>query len=625
MAASAGFQSRRRARRGSLERPVNGRMYRGTWLLVGLPLLVAAFSVTQPEPLPAPPLPATFDAASAQLLAEDLVEQTGERSPGDLGPVNWIDEKFRLYGFRSEREQFRAEIPGLGKRTLTNVVVRVPGRSPRVIVVLAHRDGIGFGGGLVDNASGTAALVELARAYAQPATAGAPTGRVRPAHTLLFVSTDGGAYGAVGAAHLAEDPAYRDKIAAVVALDSLGGSARPELAIDSDRPITASPVLVRTAAERVLEETGEPPIRESVIQQLRSLAFPYSLSEQAPFVSRGVAAVTLTTAGKARSDPTLDSSESLSGERLGQLGGAAQQLLLSLDQGIEPGPSTTGYLYLGSRILRGWAIQLVLAAMTLPFLAASVDLFARTRRRRIPLAPALRALRTRLAFWLSVGAAFALLDLLGAWPEGSGRPLAPEVETGRTWPVLALAILGLVSFAAWGLARYRLVPRRPATDEEELAGHTAALLGLGLLTLLVVVTNAYGLIFLLPALHAWLWLPQLRDRRPLVRGLVLAAGFAGPLLLVLSFATSLDLGFDAPWYLLALVTVGYVPAMPALLLLVMASCAAQLTALAAGRYAPYPDAAERGPRGPFRELVRRTVLVSRSRRTAAHDDAAAGG
>ena len=39
MAASAGFQSRRRARRGSLERPINGRMYRGTWLLVGLPLL----------------------------------------------------------------------------------------------------------------------------------------------------------------------------------------------------------------------------------------------------------------------------------------------------------------------------------------------------------------------------------------------------------------------------------------------------------------------------------------------------------------------------------------------------------------------------------------------------------
>jgi hypothetical protein len=65
--------------------------------------------------------------------------------------------------------------------------------------------------------------------------------------------------------------------------------------------------------------------------------------------------------------------------------------------------------------------------------------------------------------------------------------------------------------------------------------------------------------------------------------------------------------------------------MPALLLLVMAACAAQLTALAAGRYAPYPDAAERGPRGPFREVVRQTVLLVRSRRTAEQDDRAAVG
>ncbi|MGZ8701407.1 MAG: hypothetical protein ACXWZY_03835, partial [Gaiellaceae bacterium] len=51
---------RRRARPGSLQRPVNGRLYRGTWLLVGLPLLVAAFSVARPTPLPRAVLPA-FD------------------------------------------------------------------------------------------------------------------------------------------------------------------------------------------------------------------------------------------------------------------------------------------------------------------------------------------------------------------------------------------------------------------------------------------------------------------------------------------------------------------------------------------------------------------------------------
>jgi CheY-like chemotaxis protein len=36
---------RRRPRPGSLERPINGRLYRGTWLFVGLPLLVLAFGI----------------------------------------------------------------------------------------------------------------------------------------------------------------------------------------------------------------------------------------------------------------------------------------------------------------------------------------------------------------------------------------------------------------------------------------------------------------------------------------------------------------------------------------------------------------------------------------------------
>ncbi len=598
-------------------------MYRGTWLLVGLPLLVAAFSVARPEPLPPPTLPATFDAEAARLLADDLVAQYPRRSPGELGPVNWIEEKFRLYGFRAERQRFDASIPGLGRRTLTNVVVRAPGRSPRVLVVLAHRDGAGVGQSANDNASGTAALVELARAYAQPTGAGTPPGRVRPAHTILFVSTDGGAFGAVGAAPMAANGAYRDRVAAVIVLDSVAGSAPPRLVIDADRPLTASPVLVRTAAERVLEETGEPPARPRAIEQILELAFPFSLFEQAPFVSRGVSAVTLTTAPDRWVDPYDDTRAGLQTERLGELGRAAQQLLLSLDAGVEPGTPTGGYLYLGDRILRGWALQLVLAAMTLPFLAGAVDLFARCRRRRIPLAPALRALRTRLAFWGSVGLLFLLLDLVGLFPRGADRPLALGVEPARSWPVVGVGLLAAGAAAGWLLARQRLAPRRPATQAEELAGQTATLLGLALLTLLVVATNAYGLVFLLPALHAWLWLPQLRDRPVLLRAGVLLAGFGGPLLLVATFAWRYGLGLDAPWYLVALVSVGYVSLVPVLLFLAFAACGAQLTALTLGRYAPYPEADERGPRGPFRELVRRTVLAVRAQRGASGEDAQA--
>ena len=118
---------------------------------------------------------------------------------------------------------------------------------------------------------------------------------------------------------------------------------------------------------------------------------------------------------------------------------------------------------------------------------------------------------------------------------------------------------------------------------------------------------------LLPALHAWLWLPQVQHTHPLTRLAVFAAGLVGPAIILLSLGWRYGLGFDAPWYLIDLVVVGYVKTVPVVIVLAGAAAASQLAAAAAGRYAPYPDARERGPRGPLREAVRALVLASRSR------------
>src|SRR5919106_1176295 len=185
---------RRRARPGSIERPVNGRLYRGTWLLVGLPLLVAAFSVARPTPLPrAFAVLPEFDGATTQQLANDLSSIYANRFPGALGPVDWVKEQLQPYGLPIRTERFSAVIPGHGRVELRNLVAEAVGKSPRTIVVMAHRDNDGRGPGANDNASGTAMLVQLARAYGAPP--GFSAGRLRPNHTILFVSTDGGAYG----------------------------------------------------------------------------------------------------------------------------------------------------------------------------------------------------------------------------------------------------------------------------------------------------------------------------------------------------------------------------------------------------------------------------------------------
>src|ERR687886_206134 len=140
MAAVPPRPARRRPRRGSLERPLNSRLYPDAWLLVALP-----------------PLPPGFDGRAALELAQDLVRTNPDRSPGTLGSARWFREQLTPYGLRIHEDAFRATIPGRGRVTLRNLVAVVPGRSPQAIVVMAHRDDTGAGPGANDNAAGTAA------------------------------------------------------------------------------------------------------------------------------------------------------------------------------------------------------------------------------------------------------------------------------------------------------------------------------------------------------------------------------------------------------------------------------------------------------------------------------------
>jgi hypothetical protein len=161
-----------------------------------------------------------------------------------------------------------------------------------------------------------------------------------------------------------------------------------------------------------------------------------------------------------------------------------------------------------------------------------------------------------------------------------------------------------------------LLPRRIVEREEELTGHCVALLALAIVALLVVTLNPFALVFLLPSLHAWLWLPQLSDRPLAARLATWLAGLAGPALLLWEFSHRFGLGFDAPWYLLQLAAIGWVRFAMLALVVVWAAAAAQLAALAGGRYAPYPRVEERPPLGPIRRTIRRAVLSSRARRRA---------
>ena len=150
----------------------------------------------------------------------------------------------------------------------------------------------------------------------------------------------------------------------------------------------------------------------------------------------------------------------------------------------------------------------------------------------------------------------------GVWPEGAARPLDPQARAAQR-PGPRSASLVLAGARGGRLARH---PRAPASAprghrrEEELAGYTAVLLALG------------------RASRSWSS-PRIRSRSSsscprsmpgsgsrrcgaaglASRAAVLRRRLRGPLALLLgSFAWRFGLGFDAPWYLLELVAVGYV-------------------------------------------------------------------
>ena len=599
MTAASPASERRRPRPGSLERPVNGRLYRATWAFVTVPLLLLAVTVAQPAALHTPTTVAGFDAASSAVTAEDLATRFPDRfpgTPGAAGAESWFTHELATSGFDVQRDAFTATIDGRTTK-LVNLIAVKAGRSPQEIVVMAHRDDNGTGSGLDDNASGTGALIALARSWA-------PNVQLRaPSYSIAFVSTDGAEQGALGAAHFAAEAIRRRNVVAVINLDSIGGKGSPRLEFGGDTTRSPAPGLLET-----LQSTLGTVTRPGALDQLISLAFPFNAYEQAPFVSAGIPAVTLTTA-RARPAP-VSKTKRLHLVPLGQIGNATLDAINALEQGVtvEQGPSS--YLYLGRRLLRGWLIELVLVAMLLPFMAAAVDLFARCRRRRIPISPAFRSYRSRLAVWAWIGLLFLLFAALGFLGSTGGRPM--PLNDVR-WPVGALLVLVLLGIAGWLVPRDRLRPHRPVDSEAELAGQTAALLVLSVVGLLLAATNPYALVFLLPCVHFWLWLPQVQTRPRAVRALVLLAGLSGPTYLVWTFATHYGLGWDAPWYIAQLFAVGYAPRTLFVIALVWLAAAGQLFALAGSRYAPYPAAEERPRRGPVRDLIRTLILAQRRR------------
>jgi hypothetical protein len=268
--------------------------------------------------------------------------------------------------------------------------------------------------------------------------------------------------------------------------------------------------------------------------------------------------------------------------RLEQIGRTVQGLVLSMEQAAPPDSPASSYLVSGDRIVRGWTLQLLLYALLIPPALALLDLATRVWRRRAERVSATRALLTRLWAPLTFVLVLRIEGLLGLVP-GVHEP--PYPGNGSGLGVYALALPLLAAIGAHVAARGGRSPHGSDPAEAGVTGYVAAIVAVGAASLLVLVSDPYDLVLLLPALHLWLLLPLVSRRGAAARTALTLAGWAGIAWLCALLATSEGLGAAAPAWLLRMAAVGAVPLGVSLAVAVLWASTSQLLAIASGRYA----------------------------------------
>jgi acetylornithine deacetylase/succinyl-diaminopimelate desuccinylase-like protein len=215
-------------------------------MIVTFLLVAASFSALQQSDTASPATRRIL--ADVRYLADDAQEGRGVGTAGLERAGAYIRDAFTRAGLQTSFQDFTvpADAPAilhtnLGGKPTRNVIAVWPGASPtlrgEVVVVGAHYDHLGLGGfgamdpdstgkvhnGADDNASGTAAVMEIGRLLA---------GRPRPARTIVLVAFSGEELGTLGSSFFVQHavPQTADSIYAMLNLDMVGRLKNARLA-----------------------------------------------------------------------------------------------------------------------------------------------------------------------------------------------------------------------------------------------------------------------------------------------------------------------------------------------------------------------------------------------------------
>ncbi len=282
--------------------------------------------------------------------------------------------------------------------------------------------------------------------------------------------------------------------------------------------------------------------------QFAQLAFPFSVTGQAPLNAAGIPAVELSFSG----ERLPHAGEQLDTARVGALGAAVLQTIDALESAPSM-PSPSGYLALSGKIVPLWAVRMLVLALLLPVFASTVDAIARARRRG-------HSLRRWIAWVLAGAAPFVVglaallaIRLVGALQAPAGGVGGGEIPIGTRGTVI-LIVVAIVVAAAFYLLRPACVrvasqlgggpaaakrATSPAIDGAVVA-LSVVMCGVSLVLWIV---NPFAAALLVPAMHLWLWLGNVHVHAHRLAVLALVAiGLVAPVLVVVHYALSLGLG-----------------------------------------------------------------------------------
>lgn len=513
------------------------RIYRTGLVVVALAVLVLAFSLeNQQGPLASSLAPDAFNGQNVYTGMTQMAASDPERRPGSAGDFALgaqVAATLRnQYNFTVTTDTFTGRTTD-GTRTLENVVAARPGTESGSIVIVAHRDA--RGSPTTAGLSGTATLIELARDL-----------EGETLHRTIVLASTSGSQGTAGTIRLAST--LGGPVDAVIVLGDLASARvrQPVLVPWSDGQQVAPPMLRNTLAAALNQQAALRAGGTSVFGQFLHLAFPLTLSEQAPFGSRHIPAVLLSLSGERGPAPDAPTAGP---DQLNSLGRAVLATISALDGGATV-PAPSSYLLFDNKVVPGWAISVFVLALIVPVLLTTVDGVARARRRGHPMWRWLvLVLVTTLPF------ALGLLVVLGARWIGAIAVAPPGPVPAGAVPLRAagIAVLGVAAVVAiTTLAALRPVavrfaagrarsPERGAKASSEGAV-AALLLVMCTVTIAIWISNPFAAALLVPALHLWLVAvsPDLRVWTP-VRLALLLLGLVPVALVVVYYALTLGL------------------------------------------------------------------------------------